>query len=137
VHNKDAVIAVRNVQAANLAWELLEAAKPHMNAGERNYAFVNVGAGDTFAAIRSLINLVGAKRIPLPPHLVQLCATWLHGYAFHDEHEHLRGVVENLLRLNTIQASPATRRLATPPRPVPLLTLRSKLRTRRSAGAMG
>jgi len=128
---------VQNVQEAKLAWALIEAAKPHMNTRERNYIFVTIGAGDTFAAIRSLINLVGGKRIPLHPHLVQLCATWLHGYAFHDEHEHLRGVVENVLRPNSIQASPATRRLATPPKPVPLLTVRSKLRTRRSAGAVG
>jgi hypothetical protein len=65
----------------------MEAAKPQMNAGERNYVFVTIGAGDTFTAIRSLINLAGAKRIPLHPHLVQLCAAWLRGYAFHDEHE--------------------------------------------------
>jgi hypothetical protein len=127
---------VRNAQAASLAWALIEAAKPHMNAGERNYVFVTVGAGDTFAAVRSLINLVGAKRIPLHPHLVQLCAAWLRGYAFHDEHEDLRGVVEDVLRPNTIQVFPATRRLSTP-KPPPLLTVRSKLRTRRSAPARG
>jgi hypothetical protein len=108
-----------------------------MNTGELNYAFVTVGAGDTFAAICSLVNLVGVKRIPLHPHLVQLCAQWLHGYAFHDEHKHLRSVVENVLTPNTIHASPAIRRLATPPKPVPLITMRSRLRTSRSAGAMG
>jgi hypothetical protein len=127
---------VENVQEAKLAWALVEAAKPHMNTGERNYVFVTVGAGDTFAAVRSLINLVGAKRIPLHPHLVQLCAAWLRGYAFHDEHENLRGVVEDVLRPNTIQVLPATRRLSTP-KPPPLLTVRSKLRTRRSAPARG
>jgi hypothetical protein len=127
---------VQNVQEAKLAWALIEAAKPYMNTGERNYVFVTVGAGDTFAAIRSLINLVGAKRIPLHPHLVQLCATWLQGYAFHDEHETLRGVVEDVLRPNTVQASPATTRVPML-RPPPLLTVRSKLRTRRSAPARG
>jgi len=71
---------VRNGEAANLAWALIEAAKPHLNAGERNYVFVTIGAGDTFAAIHGLINLIGGKRIPLHPHLVQLCATWLHGF---------------------------------------------------------
>jgi hypothetical protein len=127
---------VQNVQEAKLAWALIEAAKSHMNTGERNYVFVTIGAGDTFAAIRSLINLVGGKRIPLHPHLVQLCAIWLHGYAFHDEHESLRGVVEDVLRLNTIKVSPASRRLSTA-KPPPLLTVRSKLRTSRSATAVG
>jgi hypothetical protein len=127
---------VQTVQEAKLAWALIEAAKPHMNPGERNYVFVTVGAGDTFAAIRSLINLVGAKRIPLHPHLVHLCAAWLHGYAFHDEHEALRGVVEDVLRANTIQVSPASRRLSTA-KPPPLLTVRSKLRASRSATAVG
>lgn len=125
---------MQNVQEAKLAWALIEAAKPHMNTGERNYVFVTVGAGDTFAAIRSLINLIGAKRIPLHPHLVQLCAVWLHGYAFHDEHQNLRSVVEDVLRPNTLQISPATRRVPTP-RPPPLLTARSKLRMRSSVPA--
>ena len=114
----------------------MEAAKPHMNAGERNYVFVTIGAGDTFTAIRSLVNLIGAKRIPLHPHLVQLCAAWLRGYAFHDEHENLRGVIEDVLRPNTLPVSPATMRLPTP-KPPPLLTVRSKLRTSRSAAAIG
>jgi hypothetical protein len=125
---------VQTVQEVKLAWALIEAAKPHMNTGERNYVFVTVGAGDTFAAIRSLINLSGAKRIQLHPHLVQLCAAWLHGYAFHEEHDNLRGVVEDVLRPNTVQASPATTRVLTA-RPPPLLTVRGKLRTRRSVPA--
>jgi hypothetical protein len=109
--------AVRNTQEANLAWALIEVAKPHMNTGERNFVFVAVGAGDTFAAIRSLINLVAAKRIPLRPHLVQLCATWLDAYTLHDEHEHLRRVIGDFLVPNSIGASTAIRRLSTPPKP--------------------
>ena len=116
-------MAVRNVQEADLAWALIEAAKPHMNAGERNFVFVTVGAGDTFAAIRSLINLVAAKRIPLRPHLMQLCRTWLDAYTFHDAHEHLRCVIEDFLMPNTIQASTAIRRLRTPPKSLPLLAV--------------
>jgi hypothetical protein len=119
-----------------LAWALLEAAKGQMNAGERNYVFVTIGAGDTFTAIRSLINLVGAKRIPLHPHLVQLCAAWLRGYAFHDEYENLRRVVEDALSPNTLPVSPVTRRVPKP-RPPRLLTVRNKLGTRISVPARG
>jgi hypothetical protein len=116
-------MAVTDPQEANLAWALIEAAKPHMNAGERNFVFVTVGAGDTFAAIRSLINLIAAKRIPLRPHLKRLCTTWLDAYTFHDEHEHLRRVIEELSMPNTIQASTAIRRLSTPPKSLPLLAV--------------
>lgn len=119
-------VAVRNEQEANLARALMEAAKPHMNAGERNFVFVAVGAGDTFAAIRSLINLVAAKRIPLRPHLTQLCAIWLDAYTFHDAHEHLRRVIEDFLMPSTVQASVAVRRLSTPPKPLPLLAISGK-----------
>jgi hypothetical protein len=121
---------VRNVQEAKLAWALIDAAKPHMNAGERNHVFVTVGAGDTFAAIRSLINLVAAKHIPLHPHLMQLCTTWLDAYTFHAEHEHLRRAIEDVLVPNTIHASTAIRPPSTPPKPLPLLTVTGKKRTR-------
>jgi len=119
---------VRNGEAANLAWALIEAAKPHMNAGERNYIFVTIGAGDTFAAIRSLINLIGGKRIPLRTPLVLQCSMWLDAYAFHDEYEDLRRVINSFGMPKSIQVA-AIRRLSTPPKPVPLLTVRSKLRT--------
>jgi hypothetical protein len=120
------VNAVQNVQEANLAWALIEAAKPHMNAGERNFVFVTVGAGDTFAAIRSLINLVAAKRIPLRPHLMQLCATWLDAYTFHDAHEQLRRVIEDFLMPTSMAASTAMRQLSPPPKSVPLLAVTGK-----------
>lgn len=111
---------MRNVQEAKLAWALIEVAKPHMNAGERNLVFVTVGAGDTFAAIRSLINLVAVKRIPLRPQLAQLCAMWLEGYAFHDAHEQLRRAIGDFAMPNGAQASPAIRRLSIPSNPLPL-----------------
>lgn len=118
--------AVRNEHEAKLAWALMEVAKPHMNAGERNFVFVAVGAGDTFAAIRSIINLVAAKHIPLRPHLVQLCRTWLDAYRFHDEHEHLRRVIEDFLMPSAIQAYVTMGRLPTPPNPRPPLAVSGK-----------
>jgi hypothetical protein len=121
-----APVAVRSVQETDLAWALIEAAKPHMNAGERNFVFVSIGAGDTFAAIGSLINLVAAKRIPLRPHLMQPCATWLDAYTFHDAHEQLRRVIEDFLMPTSIQASTAIRRLSTPPKSLPLLAVTGK-----------
>ena len=88
------MIAVQNVQETNLAWALIEVAKPHLNRLERNYAFVTTGAGDTFAAIHHLLKLIAVKGIPLRPSLVRLCVTWLDSYAFHDEDRHLRRLIE-------------------------------------------
>ncbi|WP_051574146.1 hypothetical protein [Mycobacterium sp. URHB0044] len=112
--------AVQNERETYLAWALIEAAKPHMSVGERNFVFVTVGAGDTFAAIRSLVNLLAAKRIPLRPQVVQLCRTWLDGYTAHDEHEHLRGIIEGFLMPHAIQAHTALRRLPARPKHLPL-----------------
>jgi hypothetical protein len=118
--------AGRNAQEADLAWALIEIAKPHMNAGERNFVFVAVGAGDTFAAIRSLINLVAAKRIPLRPHLMQLCRTWLDAYTLHDAHEQLRRVIEDFVMPTSIAAFTAMGRMSPPPKSRPLLAATGK-----------
>ena len=98
------MIAVQNVQETNLAWALIEVAKPHLNVLERNYVFVTTGAGDTFAAIHDLLKLIAAKGIPLRPSLVRLCVTWLDSYAFHDEEPYLRRLIEGFLLPDAIRA---------------------------------
>lgn len=96
---------MRHEQESNLVWALIDAAKPHMSAGECNYAVVTLVAGDSFAAIRQLLRLVATKHIPLRPHLVQLCTRWLDAYVFHEEYEHLRGLIEGFVMPQAIQAS--------------------------------
>ena len=98
------MIAVQNVQETNLAWALIEVAKPHLNVLERNYVFVTTGAGDTFAAIHHLLKLIAAKGIPLRPSLVRLCVTWLDSYAFHDEEPYLRRLIEGFLLPDAMRA---------------------------------
>jgi hypothetical protein len=71
---------VPNVQETNLAWAVVEAAKPYLSARDRNHVFVAVGAGDTFRTIRLLLKLASTKQIPLPAELVQRCTTWLDTY---------------------------------------------------------
>ena len=96
---------MRHEQESNLVWALIDAAKPHMSAGERNYAVVTLAAGDSFAAIRQLLRLVATKHIPLRPHLVQLCTRWLDAYLFHEQYEELRSLIEGFLMPQGIQAS--------------------------------
>jgi len=96
---------VRHKHESNLAWALIDAAKPRMSAGERNYAVVTLAAGDSFAAMRQLLRLVATKHIPLRPHIVQMCTRWLDAYVFHEEYEDLRGLIEGFLVPQAIQAS--------------------------------
>lgn len=81
---------MQHVQESNLAWSLIEAAKPQLDARERNHVFVSVGAGDSFTAIRILLKLIAVKGICLHLGLVQLCTTWLEAYVLHEDHECLR-----------------------------------------------
>jgi hypothetical protein len=99
------VIMVQNAAEINLAWALIDAVKPHLSIRERDFIFVTICAGDTFAALRQLLGLIAAKRIPLRPHLVQLCSTWLDTYIGHEQEQYLRSLIEGFVMPTTIQAS--------------------------------
>jgi hypothetical protein len=45
-------LAVTFQREVNTAWDLALTAKPHLDAGERNYAFVKIGAGRSGEAVR-------------------------------------------------------------------------------------
>ena len=87
---------MQHVQEANLAWSLIDVAKPYLDALERNHVFVCVGAGDSFTAIRILLKLIAVKQIPLSLKLVQLCTGWLEAYVLHDDHDRLRVIVDSV-----------------------------------------
>jgi hypothetical protein len=87
---------MQHIQETNLAWSLIEAAKPHLDARQCNHVFISVGAGDSFTAIRIPLKLIDTKKIPLPARLVQLCTGWLQAYLLHEDHERLRILIEGL-----------------------------------------
>ena len=66
---------VQNVLETNLAWALIEAAKPHLSRSERHAIFVVVGAGDTFGTIRRLFDCIASKQILLRADLVVRCGS--------------------------------------------------------------
>ncbi len=82
---------------ANLAWALALVAKPHLDALERNYTFVTIGAGETFAAIHTLLKWVAIKRIPVEPDLVRQCISWLDAYVGHRDERYLRRLIEDFV----------------------------------------
>lgn len=128
-NNDDAGLTVGRINEGDLAWALIEAAKPHLTIAERNYVFVAVGAGDTFPAILTIIKIVAAKQIPLRRHLVQQCATWLDAYNVHNEYEDVRHIIDRFVVPTSIQTPAAIRRVPAPPkRPPPPLVVRARYR---------
>ena len=99
------------LQEADLAWSLIEAAKPGLDIRERHHVFVSVGAGDSFTTIRILVKLIADKRIALQPSLIQSCTKWLDAYALHEDHERLRRLVEDFAVRRTNHQSGTIRRL--------------------------
>jgi hypothetical protein len=115
------------VHEANLAWAVAEAAKPYLNAVERNAVFVAIGAGETFAAIRGLLRSVEIKRIPLGLDLLQQCRMWLRGYGGHDDERHLRRLIEEPLITYVIGAREIMRVTRVPTMPKPAVGCASPL----------
>lgn len=107
---------MQNVQETNLAWALIEAVNPHLSDSERNVVFVVVGAGDTFGAIRRLLNVSVNKQIPLRSDLVSCCSTWLDTYACHEEEQSLRRLIARFLteRMQVSTSMPVKRPPNTP-----------------------
>ena len=112
------------VHEAKLAWAVAEAAKPYLNAVERDAVFVAIGAGETFAAIRGLLRSVEIKRIPLGLDLLQQCRMWLRGYGGHDDERHLRRLIEEPLIPYVIGARETMRVARVPTMPKPRSWLR-------------
>jgi hypothetical protein len=115
----------RHVHEANLAWALSLAAKPHLDAVDRNDIFAAIGAGETFEAICKLLKFVAVKHIPVKPDLVFGCRSWLHGYVGHEDEQYLRCHIEDFVvayfvqvpateHVNHRPATPLRRQLAAP-----------------------
>lgn len=113
------MIVKRLVDETKLAWSVVEAARPYLSDNERNAAYVALGAGDTFTAIRQLFRSVEINRIPLEPDLLQQCRTWLHGYRGHEDERYLRRVIEESFIPYLIAASATRRASRAPARPKP------------------
>jgi hypothetical protein len=112
------------VHEANLAWAVAEAAKPYLDAVERNAVFVAIGAGETFAAMRGLLRSVEIKRIPLGLDLLVQCRMWLRGYGGHDDERLLRRLIEEPLIPHVIGARQVMRVARVPAIPKPRSWLR-------------
>ena len=81
----------------DLAWTLAGAGERNLSHVERNEVYAAIGVGEAFAAIRSLITSTAGNRMALPADLVARCASWLDFYLGHEDEQHLRGLIEDIL----------------------------------------
>jgi hypothetical protein len=101
---------MQNLQEVDLAWWLIEAAKPHLDVRERQHVFVSVGAGDSFTSIRIVLKLIAVKGISINPWLINLCATWLQAYVLHEDYMRLKLIIDGLCVSDTdLRPSPCLR----------------------------
>lgn len=90
----------------DLAWALAKAARPHLSKGEASRIFIEIGAGDTYAAIDTLISAMARKHIPLRPELADAVAAWLDGYRGQDAERQLRERLAEVVRHSPPRVSP-------------------------------
>lgn len=63
-----------------LAWLLVEAAGPGLDAEQISLVFVDIGAGDPFAAIERILSIVVGNGMPIPHDLRHEVSKWLRRY---------------------------------------------------------
>jgi hypothetical protein len=88
---------VKISEEIDLAWTLAGAGERNLSHVERNEVYAAIGVGEPFAAIRSLITSTAGNRMALPADLVARCASWLDFYLGHEDEQHLRGLIEDIL----------------------------------------
>ena len=123
----------------NLAWALALAAKPYLDAIDRNDVFVAIGAGETLEAICRLLKLVALKQIPVGPDVVWKYIAWLRGYVGHEDEQYLYSYIDDFVRPKAapIAAMVRVNHLPTTPPPRPLTPWRASARQIRQFAPSG
>jgi hypothetical protein len=71
---------------ANLAWALAEAVSVCFTPKDQLGIYTTLGAGETYSAIKRMLDIAVRKRYPLPARLISALAAWLDCY-IGNEHE--------------------------------------------------
>jgi hypothetical protein len=94
-----------------LAWELADAARGHLDARERNEVYVGIAAGDAFWAVTFLLRTIVRAGLAVRPGLVPKLFRWVAAYDDHPEQAHLRYLIGRI----RIQPMDPRRGVPTPP----------------------
>jgi hypothetical protein len=78
----------------DMAWSLVDAVGSCLAGYERTAAFVELGCGESFLAIRRIIVTFLSARMALPVAILAKLTSWLNGYAGHPEEPQLRMMLD-------------------------------------------
>lgn len=80
----------------DLAWELATWACEHITARDRDELYTTIGAGDSYAAISTLLETIAGAGVLVPPRLVSQLGAWLDAYTHHDDAARLHELLNAL-----------------------------------------
>lgn len=84
---------------SDLAWDLAEAVGSRLADRVSGELYTAIGAGDTYTAIKALLQMIVHRRVPISPPLVDRLTTWLAAYVHTDDAPHLRELLDVLRSL--------------------------------------
>jgi hypothetical protein len=84
---------------SDLAWELAQIAGLHVPDCNRTDVFAAIGAGDSYAAIGTLLETTVHASVPVPPALLARIVNWLDAYAHHADAPRLHEMVNAIRSL--------------------------------------
>jgi hypothetical protein len=79
-----------------LAWELADTAKVHLNANQRNKVYIAIGVGDTFSAANFLLQTIVRSGVVIRADLMLKLNRWVASYRDHPEQARLRDLIGRL-----------------------------------------
>jgi hypothetical protein len=80
-----------------LAWDLADAARGHLDATQRNEVYIAIAVGDSLWAVTLLLRAVVRRKLSVRAHLMRKLLWWVTSYRGHPEQPgllHLIGRVE-------------------------------------------
>jgi hypothetical protein len=87
----------------DMAWSLVDAVGSCLIGYERTAAFIELGCGEGFLAIRRIIAVLMSTRMALPVAMLSKLTGWLNGYAGNSEEPQLRMMLD-VIRLQQSEA---------------------------------
>jgi hypothetical protein len=79
---------------AELAWTLADVASTCFTQADHIGVYTALGAGESYSAIVRTLAIAARSRCSLPAKLVRELATWLDGYAGHENEPQIRSLLD-------------------------------------------
>ena len=76
-----------------LAWELADTARGHLNAPQRNAVYVGIASGEALWAVSFLLQTIVRAGVPVCADLAQKLLRWVASYHDHPKQAHLRHLI--------------------------------------------